>query len=41
MSKTELAAELGTTNDALGASLTGRTVGRAETIAKLKVFLSR
>lgn len=41
MSKTELAAELGTTNDALGAWLTGRTVGRAETIAKLKVFLSR
>ena len=41
MSKTKLAAELETTTDALRAWLTGRTVGRKETIAKINDFLKR
>jgi hypothetical protein len=41
MSKTELAAELDTTTDALRAWTTGRTVGRKETVAKIKAFLDR
>jgi DNA-binding transcriptional regulator YiaG len=41
LSKTELAAELGTTTDALRAWMTGRTVGRKETVAKIKDFLRR
>jgi DNA-binding transcriptional regulator YiaG len=41
MSKTELATELGTTKDALRAWMTGRTVGRKETVAKIKDFLKR
>jgi DNA-binding transcriptional regulator YiaG len=41
MSETELAAELSTTTDALRAWVTGRTVGRAETVAKIKAFLNR
>jgi hypothetical protein len=40
MSKTALAAELETT-DALRAWMTGRTVGRKETIAKIEDFLKR
>ena len=40
LSKAELAAELGTTDDAVRAWLTGRTVGRKETVAKLKDFLN-
>ena len=41
MSKTELVAELGTTRDAFRAWLTGRTVGRKGTVAKLRAFLSQ
>jgi len=41
MTKTELATELGTTKDALRAWMTGRTVGRSETVAKLKTFLTK
>jgi DNA-binding transcriptional regulator YiaG len=41
MSTTELAAELETTTDALRAWTTGRTVGRKETVAKIKAFLDR
>jgi transcriptional regulator with XRE-family HTH domain len=41
LSKSELAAELGTTTDALRAWLTGRTVGRKETVAKLRAFLQK
>jgi hypothetical protein len=36
-----LAAELVTTTDALPAWMTGRTVGRKETVAKIKTFLKR
>jgi ribosome-binding protein aMBF1 (putative translation factor) len=39
MSKAELAAELGTTEDAIRAWMTGRTVRRKETVAKIKTFL--
>ncbi|HXM02162.1 MAG TPA: hypothetical protein VN939_06140 [Chthoniobacterales bacterium] len=39
MTKTKLAAELETTTDALRAWMTGRTVGRKERVAKLKMFL--
>jgi hypothetical protein len=39
--KTELAAELGTTPDSVCARMTGRTVGRKETFAKIKDFLDR
>ena len=41
MNKTRLVAELETTTDALRAWLTGRTIGRAETIEKLRAFLER
>ena len=41
MNKTELAAELGTTDHAVRAWITGRTVGRAETVQKLNAFLER
>ena len=41
MSKSELAEELETTTDALRARMTGRTVGRKETIAKIGDFLKR
>jgi transcriptional regulator with XRE-family HTH domain len=41
MSRAELAAQLGTTNDALRAWMTGRTVWRKETVAKLRAFLER
>jgi ribosome-binding protein aMBF1 (putative translation factor) len=41
MSKTELAAELQTTTDALRAWMTGRTIGREETVAKIEAFLKR
>ena len=41
MSKTEFATELGTTKDALGAWMTGRTIGRKETVANIKDFLER
>jgi ribosome-binding protein aMBF1 (putative translation factor) len=40
MSKTELAAELGANVDGVRAWMTGRTVGRKETVAKIKDFLS-
>jgi DNA-binding transcriptional regulator YiaG len=40
ISKTELAAELETTTDALRAWMTGRTVGRKETVAKIRDFLA-
>jgi ribosome-binding protein aMBF1 (putative translation factor) len=38
-SKAELAAELGTTDDAVRAWLTGRTIGRNETVERIKRFL--
>jgi DNA-binding transcriptional regulator YiaG len=41
ISKTALAGELETTTDALRAWQTGRTVGRKETVEKLKAFLDR
>jgi hypothetical protein len=41
MSKAALAAELSTTPDALRAWMTGRTVGRKETIARLQEFIRR
>jgi ribosome-binding protein aMBF1 (putative translation factor) len=41
ISKTELAAELETTADALRAWMTGRTVGRKETVDKINDFLKR
>jgi ribosome-binding protein aMBF1 (putative translation factor) len=41
MSKTELAAELETTTDALRAWMTGRTVGRKETFDKIEDFIKR
>jgi ribosome-binding protein aMBF1 (putative translation factor) len=41
MTKTELAAELGANVDGVRAWMTGRTVGRKETVAKLKEFLKR
>lgn len=39
MNKTELAAELETTTDAQRAWMTGRTIGRKETVDKIKAFL--
>jgi transcriptional regulator with XRE-family HTH domain len=39
MTKAELAAELGTTDDAVRAWMTGGTVGRKETVAKIQTFL--
>lgn len=41
MSKTALAAELETTTDAVRAWMTGRTVGRQETVASIQEFLQR
>jgi transcriptional regulator with XRE-family HTH domain len=41
MTKAKLAAALGTTTDALRNWMTGRTVGRKETVAKIKDFLKR
>jgi hypothetical protein len=41
MSKTALASELETTTDALRAWMTGRTVGRKETVARIRDFLER
>jgi len=41
VTKTKLAAALGTTADALRAWMTGRTVGRKETVDKIKDFLMR
>ena len=41
MSKTELAAELGANVDGVRAWMTGRTIGRKETVAKIKDFLKR
>ena len=41
MSKTELATELGANVDGVRAWMTGRTVGRKETVAKIKAFLVR
>jgi DNA-binding transcriptional regulator YiaG len=39
MSKTELAVELETTTDAVRAWMTGRTIGRNETVERIKRFL--
>jgi DNA-binding transcriptional regulator YiaG len=39
MSKTELAAKLETTTDALRAWMTGRTIGQKETVAKIEAFV--
>jgi DNA-binding transcriptional regulator YiaG len=41
MSKTELAAELGANVDGVRAWMTGRTIGRKETVAKINDFLKR
>jgi DNA-binding transcriptional regulator YiaG len=41
MTKTELAAELGANVDGVRAWMTGRTVGRKETVAKIIDFLNR
>lgn len=41
MSKTQLAAALGANVDGVRAWMTGRTVGRAATVAKIKDFLER
>jgi ribosome-binding protein aMBF1 (putative translation factor) len=41
MSKTELAAKLGANVDSVRAWMTGRTIGRKETVAKIKDFLKR
>jgi len=41
MSKTELAAELGANVDGVRAWMTGRTIGRAATVAKIKAFVDR
>jgi ribosome-binding protein aMBF1 (putative translation factor) len=39
LSKKELAAELRTTDDAVRAWMTGQTIGRKETVAKIRAFL--
>ena len=39
MTKMELASELGANVDGVRAWMTGRTVGRKETVAKIKMFL--
>jgi ribosome-binding protein aMBF1 (putative translation factor) len=41
MSKTELAAELGGNVDGVRGWMTGRTVGRKESVDKIKTFLTR
>jgi hypothetical protein len=41
MTKTELAAELGANVDGVRAWMTGRTIGRKKTIAKIQDFLDR
>ena len=41
MTKTELAAELGANVDGLRAWMTGRTIGRKETVSKIIDFLNR
>jgi DNA-binding transcriptional regulator YiaG len=41
MTKMELAAELGANVDGVRAWMTGRTIGRKETVAKIKNFLKR
>jgi ribosome-binding protein aMBF1 (putative translation factor) len=41
MSKTELAAKLGANVDGVRAWMTERTIGRKETVAKIKDFLKR
>ena len=41
MTKTELAAELDANVDGVRAWMTGRTVGRKETVAKIKDFQKR
>jgi DNA-binding transcriptional regulator YiaG len=41
MSKTELAAALGANVDGVRNWMTGRTVGRKETVAKINDFLTR
>jgi ribosome-binding protein aMBF1 (putative translation factor) len=41
MTKTELAAELGANVDGVRAWMTGRTIGRKETVAKIEDFLER
>lgn len=39
MTKTELAAELGANVDGVRAWMTGRTIGRRETVERIKAFL--
>ena len=41
MTKTELAAELGANVDGVRGWMTGRTLGRKETVAKIKDFQKR
>jgi ribosome-binding protein aMBF1 (putative translation factor) len=41
ITKTELAAELGANVDGVRAWMTGRTIGRKETVAKIEDFLER
>ena len=41
MTRTDLAAELGANVDGVRAWMTGRTVGRKETIAKIEAFIKR
>jgi DNA-binding transcriptional regulator YiaG len=41
MTKTELADKLGANVDGVRAWMTGRTIGRKETVAKIKDFLKR
>ena len=41
MTKTELAAELGANVDGVRAWMTGRTIGRKESVDKIKAFLTR
>jgi ribosome-binding protein aMBF1 (putative translation factor) len=41
MTKIELAAELGANVDGVRAWMTGRTIGRKETVAKIEDFLKR
>ena len=41
MTKTELAAELGANVHGVRAWMTGRTIGRKETVAKIEDFLER
>ena len=41
MTRTELAAELGANVDGVRAWMTGRTIGRKESVDKIKTFLTK